>query len=313
VPSVSLRSITVPKIIQKSQRPLRFVVTTSLAVGAAWFHVQANAQMTAQTPAQTPDKAPAKAADPWTISVGLGVISTPEYEGASKRATGVLPDLNIKYTTRDFGSISLGSKTRGLSWTMIDKEAYSFGIGIQGDGGRKDNKDGSALQPGSKRLKGMGEIKPSFEVAAFGHVVLGVPFILQVAKGFGDGKPDAKDFSIKGPGGTRLELSSEIPFEITKSFSLSVSPSVSWADSKFTQTYFGVTAEQSARSGFKEFRAKGGIRSVGLGVGANYKFDSNWSANAFANYSQLQGDAGKSPLVQKKGQATLILGAAYQF
>jgi outer membrane scaffolding protein for murein synthesis (MipA/OmpV family) len=27
----------------------------------------------------------------------------------------------------------------------------------------------------------------------------------------------------------------------------------------------------------------------------------------------LQGDAGKSPLVQKKGQATVGLGAAYQF
>jgi MipA family protein len=321
VPSVSVRSITFPKHPEKSHRPLRFVVTTSLAVGAAWFHVQVNAQTTAQTTAQTaaqtaaqaPDKSPTAAANPWSISVGLGVISTPEYEGASKRATGVTPDLNIKYTTRDFGSFSLGSKSRGLSWTMIDKEDYSFGIGIQGDGGRKDNKDGSAFQPGSKRLQGMGEIKPSFEVAAFGHVVLGVPLSLQVVKGFGDGKPDAKDFSIKGHGGTRVELLSEIPIEITKSFSLSIAPGVSWADSKFTQTYFGVTAAQAARSGYKEFKAKGGIRSISLGVGANYKFDSNWTANAFVNYSQLQGDAGKSPLVQKKGQASVILGATYQF
>jgi MipA family protein len=310
VPSASVLLVTSQAHVQKQTRhTLRWVATTSLAFGAAWFHVLANAQTS--TPAA--DKTPAKAVDPWTISIGLGVISTPEYEGASKRATGVLPDLNVKYTTRDFGSVSLGSKSRGLSWTMIDKEAYSFGIGIQGDAGRKDNKNGSALQPGSKRLLGMGEIKPSFEVAAFGHVVLGVPFMVQVAKGFGDGRPDAKDFSVRGPGGARVELSSEIPFEITKSFSLSVSPSVSWADSKFTQTYFGVTSEQSARSGFKEFKAKGGIRSVGWGVGASYKFDSNWSVNAFANYNQLQGDAGKSPLVQKKGQTTVTVGAAYLF
>jgi MipA family protein len=284
---------------------VRFALTSLAALAAAGLHVHAQAQMT--------DKAAKLPDSPWTVSVGLGLISAPEYEGASKRSTSVLPDLNLKYSTRDFGSFALGSKSRGLSWTFIDKEAYSVGIGLQGDGGRKDNKDGNALQPGSKRLLGMGEIKPSFEITAFGHVVLGVPLILQVAKGFGDGKADAKDFSIKGPGGARVELSSEIPIEITKSFGLSISPGLSWADSKFTQTYFGVTAAQAARTGFKEFKAKGGIRSVNLGVGANYKFDSHWSANAFANYSQLQGDAGKSPLVQKKGQASLGLGAAYEF
>jgi MipA family protein len=244
-------------------RPSRFFVVSLVALGAAGFQVHAQAQAT--------DKAANKPVDPWTVSIGLGVASAPEYEGASKRASSVLPDLNIKYTTRDFGSISLGSKARGLSWTMVDQEAYSFGIGVQADGGRVDNKDGSLLRPGSKRLRGMGEVKSSVELAAFGHVVLGVPFILQVVKGLGDGKTDAKDFSVKGHGGARVELMSEIPFEVTKEFSLSVSPSVSWADSKFTQAYFGVTPEQAARTGFAVFKAKGGIRSVGLGVGANYK------------------------------------------
>jgi MipA family protein len=287
----------------------RYATTSLLALGAALAQVPAHAQ-TADKPAAS---TAAKPVDPWTVSLGLGVVSTPHYEGADKRSTSVLPDLNVKYSTRDFGSFSLGSKNRGLSWTMVDKEAYSFGIGLQGDAGRTDTKDGTALKPGSKRLLGMGEIKPSLEFAAFGHVVLGVPFILQVAKGAGDGKADAKDFSIKGPGGTRVELSSEIPFEITKAFGLSLSPSVSWADDKFTQAYFGVTPEQAARTGFKAFKAKGGVRSVGLALGANYKFDAHWSANALLSFSQLQGDAAKSPLVQKKGQATVIFGAAYEF
>ncbi len=286
-------------------RPPRFFVTTLVALCATGFQVHAQAQST--------DTAANKPADPWTVSIGLGVASAPEYEGASKRVSSVLPDLNIKYTTRDFGSFALGSKGRGLSWTMVDQEAYSFGIGLQGDGGRVDTKDGSLLRPGSKRLRGMGEIKSSVEVTAFGHVVLGVPLILQVAKGLGDGKTDAKDFSVKGHGGTRIDLMSEIPYEVTKSLSLSISPSVQWADSKFTQAYFGVTPEQAARTGFAAFKAKGGIRSVGLGLGANYKLGPQWSANAFANYSQLQGDAAKSPLVQKKGQAAVQLGVAYQF
>jgi MipA family protein len=302
---VSKVSSTLSSPRRRVQAPPRFFVSVLVSLGAASFQMDARAQ-TADQPIKKP-------ADPWTVSVGLGVASAPEYEGASKRASSVLPDLNIKYTTRDFGSIALGSKSRGLSWSIVDQEAYSFGIGIQGDGGRVDNKDGTLLRPGSKRLLGMGEIKASFELAAFGHVVWGVPFFVQIAKGLGDGKADSKNFSIKGPGGARVELSSEIPFEVTDAFSLSISPSVSWADDKFTQAYFGVTPEQAARTRFVPFKAKGGIRSVGLGLGANYKLSANWSTSAFANFSQLQGDAAKSPLVQKKGLTTVQLGVTYQF
>jgi MipA family protein len=282
-------------------RPLRTALTLLAACGAAWVGADAHAQS-----ANTSDS-------PWSISVGAAVVSAPEYEGASKRATGLLPDVSIGYKTRDYGRFTLGGKGRGLSWTIVDQDAYSFGIGLSGDAGRTDSKDGTAFKPGSKRLLGMGEIKQSLEFTAFGHVTLGVPFFLQVSKGASAGQPDPVNFSTKGPGGTHIELSSEIPYEVSKSLSLSLSPTISWADTKFTQSYFGVTAAQAARTGFAEFKAKGGIRSVGVSLGANYKIDSNWSANAGASFSQLQGDASKSPLTQKKGQAQIAAGVSYKF
>jgi MipA family protein len=280
---------------------LRALLTLLAALGSAWAAADANAQTSE------------KSNSPWSVSLGAGVVSVPEYEGASKRVTSLAPDLNISYKTRDYGSISLGAKGRGLSWTIVEQDAYSFGIGLQGDAGRTDSKDGTAFKPGSKRLLGMGEIKPSFELTAFGHVTLGVPLYLQVSKGASAGQPDAGNFSTKGPGGTHIELSSEIPYEVSKSLSLSLTPTISWADAKFTQSYFGVTAAQAARSGFAEFKAKGGIRSVGVSLGANYKVDPNWSVNATASISQLQGDAGRSPLTQKKGQAVAGVGVSYKF
>lgn len=193
------------------------------------------------------------------MTLGAGVISTPEYEGASKRVASLYPDISVSYKTRDYGSFALGGKGRGLSWTIVEQDAYSFGIGLAGDGGRVDSKDGTALRPGSKRLLGMGEIKQSLEFTAFGHVLLGIPLYLQVSKGASAGQPDAANFSTKGPGGTHIELSTELPYEVSKSLSLSLSPTISWADAKFTQSYFGVTAAQAARTGFAEFKAKGGI------------------------------------------------------
>jgi MipA family protein len=250
---------------------------------------------------------------PWNVSLGLFVTSSPEYEGGKKRVTSALPDFNLSYRTKDFGTFGVGSKSRGASWTIIDKEEYSFGIAIGGDAGRTDKKDGTAFRPGSKRLLGLGEIKSSAEFGVFGHVVAGIPINLQIMKGAGDGKADSKDFSIKGHGGTHAELGTEIPWKLNESLTLSFSSSVSWADKKYTQTYFGVTSAQAARSNFKEYNAKGGVKSVSVGVGLIYQIDKNWAANAGLTYSQLQGNAAKSPIIEKKGQPSALIGIGYTF
>jgi MipA family protein len=250
---------------------------------------------------------------PWSASLGLFAITSSEYEGGKKRVTSALPDFNLSYRTKDFGTFGIGSKSRGASWTIIDKEEYSFGIAIGGDAGRTDKKDGTAFRPGSKRLLGLGEIKSSAEFGVFGHVVAGIPINLQIMKGAGDSKPDGKDFSIKGHGGTRAELGTEIPWKLNEALTLSFSSSVSWADKKYTQTYFGVTSAQAARSNFKEYNVKGGVKSVSFGVGLNYQIDKHWFANAGLTYSQLQGNAAKSPIVEKKGQPSALIGIGYTF
>jgi MipA family protein len=111
----------------------------------------------------------------------------------------------------------------------------------------------------------------------------------------------------------KLELGSEIPFDITSTLSGFVAPSIVWADARYNQSYFGVTAEQSARSGFKAYTAKAGLKSVGLAAGLNYKLSPQWSLNTAVSLSQLTGEAGKSPLVQKKAQASMNAGFAYTF
>ena len=158
----------------------------------------------------------------------------------------------------------------------------------------------------------MGEIKSSLDYGVFGHVNVGVPISLQVIKNAGDGKVN-NDRKIDGSGGTRVELSVEVPWQISDSFGLSFSPNIVWADKKYTQTYFGVTNRQARDRGFKAYNAKGGVKSVGLAIGANYRFTPNWSANAGVSFDRLQGDAAKSPLVQTKNQTSVTAGVTYSF
>jgi MipA family protein len=277
---------------------LQFMLATSLLFSASAAF------------SQSPDK---KAAGPWQVSAGLAAVSTPEYEGASKTVTGLAPDVNVSYKTDGYGSFAFGSKARGFSWTAMDTEAYSLGLSLGVGARRNDSKDGTLFSPGSKRLKGMGEIKYSAEYGVFGHVKAGVPLTFALIKGSGNGTANATDGSFNGHGGTRLELGASIPWQVNSNLGLSFSPNLVWADSKYNQTYFGVTGAQSAKSGFAAYTAKSGVKSIGLTVGADYKIDNNWSANAALSLNQLRGDAAKSPLVQSKAQNTFVVGVSYLF
>ena len=311
--SAFLVNSTLQRHSRTSSKPNPKIVVLSMMVSLtclAAISQTASAQTSAQAGTQTKDK---KDESPWNVSLGLFVATAPEYEGGKKRVASALPDFNLSYRTQDFGTFGIGSKSRGASWTIIDKEEYSFGIALGGAAGREDKKDGTAFRPGSARLRGMGEIKASAEFGVFGHILAGVPISLQIMKGTGDGKPDSNNFSIKGPGGTRAELGVEIPWKLDEQFTLSFSHSVSWADKKYTQTYFGVTNAQAARTNFKEYTAKGGIKSLNFGVGLNYQIDKHWSANAGVSYSQLQGSAAKSPITEKKGQPGAVVGIGYTF
>lgn len=263
--------------------------------------------------AQTTDKKQPAANSPWSLSAGLGAARTSEYEGAKKGVSGVVPDFSVSYKLADWGKVTLGGKARGLSWTFIDTDDYSLGLVLQADAGRSDRKDGTLLRPGSKRLAGLGEIKGSVEWGVTGHVLFGVPIYFVLSKGSGDGKATGSNFRIKGHGGTRLEVGLDVPLPVSDAVTLSVSPNLQWADTSYTQTYFGVTAAQAARSGFKPFSAKGGIKSLGLNLGANYTLDKQWSVNAGVSLSTLRGDAAKSPIVQQKNQTSLSASFLYSF
>jgi MipA family protein len=275
----------------------QILTTAILLVGVSLAH------------SQSADK---KVLDTWSLSLGGGVISKPDYEGSKKNIGGVIPELKASYKTADYGKFSLDPRN-GLAWTPIDKDEYSLGLGLAFDFGRTDKADGTAFRPGSKRLKGMGVISSSADFNVFGHYVLGVPLYVQLTKNLGSGKLDASKKEFEGSGGTRVEIGVELPWQATKELKISLAPNVVWADKKYEQAYFGVTSTQSAASGFKLYTPKGGVKSAGINLSADYKISPDWNANVTASFNQLQGDAGKSPLVQRKGQSTLIAGVSYSF
>jgi MipA family protein len=249
---------------------------------------------------------------PWAMSVGGGVISKPDYEGSKKSISGILPTLSATYRTADYGKVGLDPIT-GLSWTPVEKDAYSFGVGLGFDFGRKDNANGTVFQPGSKLLSGMGRIKSSTELNVFGHYTLGVPVYAALTKGLSEGKVNVLNRDQDGHGGTRLELGVEVPWKPTNELTLKFAPNLVWADKKYLQAYFGVTSVQAVTSNYKAYTPDGGIKSAGLNARAEYKLDRHWTGVVDASFNQLRGSAAKSPLVSAKGQTSVFAGVTYAF
>ncbi|MEH6834397.1 MULTISPECIES: MipA/OmpV family protein [Falsihalocynthiibacter] len=80
-------------------------------------------------------------------------------------------------------------------------------------------------------------------------------------------------------------------------WTLTLGPRLLIGSDKYTQTYFGVTADEPAASQYSEYDPNGGLVSAGVVLGARYDFNERWGIEAVAGYSRFVGDAGNSPIV----------------
>ena len=77
--------------------------------------------------------------------------------------------------------------------------------------------------------------------------------------------------------------------------------STTWADDNYTQTFYGVTATQSARSGMQQYTAESGFKDAGITLDLDYRLTENWSVTGRVGYKRMLGDAADSPLVSDRG------------
>lgn len=84
--------------------------------------------------------------------------------------------------------------------------------------------------------------------------------------------------------------------------SITLAADLRLADRDYQQTYFGVTATQSARSGYRTCQPKAGVYGYGVSAGWMHQFNENWSAGVSVEALQLTGKAKNSPLVREKTQ-----------
>ncbi|MEX2516281.1 MAG: MipA/OmpV family protein [Gammaproteobacteria bacterium] len=211
--------------------------------------------------------------------IGAGAIYAPDYLGSDDYETRAWPTINLTYGDRFYLS-SLG----GLGWNAIRQGnwrvspfiSYTPGRDNDGDLNRLDKVDGGAAA-------GVRVVYTNDSWTYSGDAQ--TPF---------SGDMDGYQLSLKARWKGRL----------SKHWSASIGPSLTYSSTDWTKDMFGISSRENVRSGLSAFNPGDGYFRIGLGGTLSYWLTPDWSITGLASVSRLTGDAKDSPIVVDIGDAT---------
>ncbi|MDX3904796.1 MAG: MipA/OmpV family protein [Pigmentiphaga sp.] len=225
--------------------------------------------------------------------VGGGIAVAPWYPGADSYRIVPRPLVNFQ---RGPFFISTGQGLPGVGLKMNVAPDVAVGVRIGLGLGRDEKR--------SERLEGLGDIDS--------HAEYGV---------FAEWKPGRWSASIaysqaakSGYGGT-LSLRGSYAIWQQGRHNVQVGAGLEWGNSDHMQTWFGVTPEQSARSGagLATYRPSSGLRSGVAFASWTYRLTERWHVTSVLGAQTLVGDAADSPIVERKTAAYGGVGLSYSF
>lgn len=216
-----------------------------------------------------------------TSIFGLGAGYVPDYEGSNEYK--VVPLLQAHVNWRQGYFLSFLGNT--LKANLIPSQNWHLGPLLRYRMERDDVEDDEVDE--------MKKVDAAVETGLFGgysgeHWLTSV----SVAKDVADGHD-----GVVG----ELGLGYKIPFQTRGQMTLFAS--TTYADSDYMRTYFGVDAEDAARSGLSIYDADSGFKDASAGITWQYNFNRNWGMLALARYTRLLEDAKDSPVVDDEGDA----------
>jgi len=243
----------------------------------------------------------------WDLQFGAGIASMPDYSGASASSARLRVWVDGAYRTANFGTFAIdsGSLTIDpeLRWDFVDSRELGYGVLVGYRSGRGDSSPSFAsANSGSARLSGLPNISGAIDVGLVGHIaVFGVPLFAQVRS------------AVNGAQGTLVNVGAYLALPLDAAIELTVLPTVTWANGREMRAFYGITAEQSATTGFAAYSPSAGWENAALEVAGDWNIGSGWHLLASVAYQRLLGNAAASPLTQTRNQPSAFAGAAWNF
>jgi outer membrane protein len=228
---------------------------------------------------------------------GLGAIVSPAYEGSKKTSVSPYPYVDVHGFFNDRMYLS---SVRGIGVNLLDFDHFRGGFALNYAGGRTSKDD--------PHLNGLRDIGGAAQVGGFLTYSM---------------KPFALEMRIRrrlgSTAGTQVELGASAAAAPMPKLHLSLGAGLTWADSSYQKTFFGVTAADAAQATLvgnplTPYTPKSGLTTAGLTAAGVYQMGRHWGLIGRLELQDLIGSQAKhSPLTQRTFQPGVAFGAAYQF
>lgn len=270
-----------------AHRPPRRTAALALAAGLAMAPqaVRAQGLLDVAPGAAAPTQAPR-----WSLTLGgLGAV-VPAYEGSDSYRFAAFPVIDVRYSDLFFASVR-----DGIGVNVVREDWLKLGPVVRFRPGRD--------QDDNRALYGLGDVGATVEGGVLATLGDGpVRLRLEAAQGLNGG--GHRGFQARGDLTYAMRLGSSVL--------LAGGPSLTFADREFTQSYFGISADQARRSGYRAYDAKAGLKDAGFGVTATYLLGGGFALTGVAEVKRLLGDAGDSPIVRDETQGFVGLGLSWR-
>ncbi len=241
-----------------------------------------------------------------SVTLGAAVVVKPKYEGSDEHDYIPIPIVIPRMSDAPDENPSAFKRFRqrvtfrGLDDVRI--RALTLGRfeagAVTGYITERDEGDG-------RLLRGLGDIDGGLVAGAYSGFTLGaLQFDAAILE-----KVTGDDTGYEWRFGVETEQ------QITERATIVARLGTTLASEDYMQTYFGVTANQAARSraGLPVYTPEAGIKDVYFELGGTVDLTDRWQLKAGGRYGRLLGDAADSPVVASENQLSGVLGMAYRF
>ncbi len=230
----------------------------------------------------------------WQTEIGVGTQFAPGADGIGRYQAQVGPAIDIRY--KDIAFLSTGE---GLGVNLFSFRHISVGAAVTYDLGRSPHVDGKALT-------GLGTIHLAPEAKIFATTVLGKGFPLTI-------RVDARK-QLGASNGYIGDIGAYLPMPGSSAkFAWFIGPTVTIADSRYMNAYFGISKVQAADTHYRRYKAAGGFKSAGLGISTVYFVTPSVIIDVNGAFDRFLGSAAESPITQTKYEAVVSVSALYKF
>jgi len=241
-------------------------------------------------PARADDSA-AKNRATLEISFGAAYSADPRVYGVLIRPRWQ-PALEAEYLHDSY----FVSTEHGIGYRIASREDLTAGIAINYQSGRTERNDA--------RYQGLGSLPGAAEAYAY---VEWLPFGPALALHGDLGRALSHTRGSLYTGGARLGV------PVRSGFSAFVDLSAAGGNKRYVQSFYGVSTDQSLRSGYAAYVVRPGPYEISIVIGASYDAGPKWTLIAGAGAMHYFGSVAASPVIDRRSYPLALIVSNHSF